>query len=190
VSRRLRPRLVPLRGAPRLGRLLALALVTSCKHDSELPSGHITVRNEGGAVTRELRATSYGYLLKPERVRVQVVEGTLDAGEVRYEKGMLLSGGNLRARVERKADAVALFDAARAPLGQIVERDGETWVYDPGGTPIGRAKTDKDRIVLVDRDGAAKGFVTGLPQQAAAAFLVGAGLSDVEKSMLALSLRQ
>ena len=167
--------------------LLALALVASCKHDPELPSGHITVRNEGGAVTRELRATTYGYLLKPERVRVQVADGALDAGDVRYEKGKLFSGGKLRAEVERKSDAIALFDAARAPLGQIVEREGETWVYDPGGTPLGRAKTDKDRVVLIDRDGASKGFVTGLPQQAAAALLLGS-LNDVEREVVALAL--
>jgi hypothetical protein len=166
----------------------AALLLLACKRDPELLTGHIVVRDAAGAVSRELRATTYGYLLKPERVRVAVSGPMLDAGVERFENGKLLRDGKMRVSMERSAGRVALFDWARAPLGQLVDRDGETWVYDAGGTPLGRAKTDADRVVLVDRDGEARNFVTGFSQHAAAALMLQGGLTEVEKALLALAL--
>jgi hypothetical protein len=169
--------------------LLAALLLAACKRENELPSGHIVVRDASGAVTRELRAMPYGYLAKPDNVRIAVSGGTIDAGPLRYENGKLVESGQPRASVERKDDRIVIFDSARAPLGQLVARDGETWVYDGGGTPLGRAKTDKDRVLLLDRDGGGRGYVGGISQQGAAAFLLGAKLTEIEKAVLALSLR-
>ena len=168
--------------------LLAALLLAACKHENELPSGHIVVRDAAGAVTHELRAMPYGFLTRPEKVRIAVAGGVIDAGELRYEKGKLSRAGQLRVSVERKDGSVQLYDPARAPLGQLVEREGETWVYAPGGTPLGRAKVDKDRVVLLDRDGGGKGYVSGLPQQAAAALLLGGSLSATEQDVIALAL--
>jgi hypothetical protein len=176
-----------LRESARWAAILAL-LLCACRRDTELGSGHIAVRDASGAVTGELRATTYGYLIKPERVRVSKSGDALDAGKLRYAAGKLWQGSALRASVERKGAGVALYDFARAPLGQLVDRDGETWVYDPGGVPLGRARRDGDRVVLVDRNGAARGYVTGLPPQGAAALLLGGGLSSVEKDVLALAI--
>ena len=169
--------------------VLAALLLAACNRESELPSGHIVVRDASGGVARELRAMPYGFLLKPERTKIAVSGGAIDAGPLRYENGKLLEGGQMRASVERKDDRIALFDAIRTPLGQFVERDGETWIYDGGGTPLGRAKTDNDRVLLLDSDGSSRGFVSGLPQHAAAAFLLGGKLSDLEKAVIALGLR-
>lgn len=160
--------------------LLAALLLAACKRENELASGHIVVRDASGAITHELRAMPYGYLGKPDKTRIAVAGATVDAGELRYEKGTLSRGGQVRLSVERKDSAVQLFDPARAPLGQIVERDGETWVYAAGGTPLGRAKSDKDRVLLLDRDGGAKGYVTGLSQAAAAALLLDLGATEQE----------
>jgi hypothetical protein len=162
-------------------------------HDAELPTGHIRISDASGTTTQELRATSYGYVLRPDGIKILVANGLVDAGEARFEKGKLWRRAAPRATsevatVEREKGHVQVFDGVRAPLGQIVERDGKTWVYDPGGTPLGSAKTDKDRVVLVDRDGASRGFVTGLPEHAAAAFLLGRGLGELDRVVLAIAL--
>jgi len=164
-------------------------VLAACTHEPELASGHIVVRDAQGALTCQLSATSYGFYRKPSGPRIRVSGGSVDAGEVRIEGQRLLVGGRLRAAIERAPDRVALLDPARAPVGQLVARSGQTWVYDPGGTPLGAARTDGDRVVLTDRDGNAKGYVSGLPQSAAAAFLLGGDLTDLERQVMAIGLR-
>src|SRR5206468_467106 len=114
-------------------------------------------------------------------------------GESRFEQGKLFHRAapraeSERAAVERSPGRIALFDAVRSPLGQITTRDGKSWAYDPGGTPLGAARADGDRVVLTDRDGGAKGFVVGLPQESAAALLLGGGLGDLDRVVLAVAL--
>jgi hypothetical protein len=168
-------------------------LVCAACRENELASGHIVVRDAHGAVERELRAMPYGYLAKPDGVRIRVSGALVDAGEVRFEKGRLYGRAAPRvtseiASLERAGARIVLYDPLRAPLGQIVEREGRSWAYDPGGTPLGMAQTDGDRVVLTDRDGAARGYVTGLPRQAAAVLMLGGRLSALDRDVLALAL--
>src|SRR5262249_55483486 len=167
----------------------AAALLCACTREPERAGGHIVVRDAQGVVTRELRATDYGFWVKPGGPRIRISGGTVDAGDVRIEGDRLMARGTLRATVDRAQARIALLDAIRAPIGQLIERDGRTWVYDPGGAPVGSAHADGDRVVLTDRDGNARGYVSGLPQRAAAALLLGGGLTAIERDTLAIALR-
>jgi len=167
----------------------AAALLCACTHEPERASGHIVVRDAQGGITRELRATDYGFWVKPSGPRIRTAAGTVDAGEVRMEGDRLMVKGALRATVERAQGRVSVIDAIRAPLGALVDREGGTWAYDPGGTPVGSARADGDRVVLTDRDGNARGYVSGLPARAAAALLLGGGLSAIERDTIAIALR-
>jgi hypothetical protein len=163
--------------------------LAACARDTELASGHVTFHDPQGTISLELRATTYGYLLRPDGVRIRVLaDGTLDAGAVRLKDGTLEQAGRARILALRSPGSIQLVTPAREPLGQLVERDGATWVYDPGGTPLASAREERGRVLLQDRDGAARGYVTGLPPRAAAALLLGGETSQLERALLALSL--
>jgi hypothetical protein len=178
---------------------LALGACTR-EQDRELASGHVVVRDGQGAVVHELRATRWGYLLRPEGVRIRVEGRSIDAGAVRWEGGRLLAGpgtpgvlsgagsGEERLRLERAPGRILLLSAQRVPLGQLVEREGRIWAYDAGGTPLGTAGAEGDRVILSDREGARRGYVLGFSPIAAASLLIGGGLSDLERLVLALAI--
>ena len=168
--------------------LLFWALLPLACTEAELPTGHVVVRDAHGAITRELRATATGFVRKPDGTRIRISGKSIDAGEVKAEGDRLVVRGTSRAELARSPGHVELYDPVRAPLGQLTDRDGKTWAYDPGGSPRGSARADGDRVILTDRDGNAKGFVSGLPPSAAAALLLSGGLSDLERDVLALSL--
>jgi hypothetical protein len=175
--------------SPRWLLLVGCLPLAVCARDAELASGHVTFHDPQGTVAFELRATRYGYLLRPDGVRIRALtDGTLDAGTARFKDGTLEQAGRGRIVTLRSSSAIQLVTPTREPLGRLVEHDGATWVYDPGGTPLASAREERGRVLLQDRDGAARGYVTGLPARAAAALLLGGGTSQLERVLLALSL--
>jgi hypothetical protein len=159
----------------------------------------VEIREASGFATFTLRATETGFVFVDHSTRKEgriVVEagGALRAasdGGRMVEARAVASGGLelrqgelVRLRLSPDGAGFRLADGREIPRGRLRADGAAVFAHGPGGEVTAQARSEGGRVTVVDRKGAAIGFVTGrvTPAQAAAVFLP--AIDVVERALL------
>lgn len=160
--------------------------------------GAVELRDARGHVTFSVRPTADGALFvdhatgaegRLTRAGAGVVRATAAGGaweaipgaaggaEVRGPRGPAL-------RLSRVDGTLRLADGHEIPRGRVRREGDAFFAHDASGAVVAQARAEGGRVVVGDRSGAARGFVTGPLSAETAALLFLTGLQPVERALL------
>lgn len=182
--------------------LLFLPLI-ACRRpvqgESEAREAVVEIRDARGYVTFTLRTTEAGFVFVDHVTRQEgrivseaggILRSTGD-GRAVVEARPLLGGGlelrraeGLSLRLSKEGTGFRLADGHEIPRGRLRPEGTLVFAHDAGGAVTAQARAEGGRIAILDRNGAALGFVTGKVSTAKAATVYLPALDAAERALL------